>query len=258
MAQKRNLLVSSKCFLRRPTTRVNLSVVRYQTSAVKGQPQDDFPPSTVPFSRRNERNPYRLLGVSDDASYEEITDARNYLQKSYGWDEPSKDAIELAYDSIIRDKLSERRKDGPRIRRRGKFGQAIYVRANSSILKKFQSLFDPTVTLTNFINDGVVYGALAMWAFLSSELTMPLSFAMCYSIYSFQTRRTARNPEGQFWGGNALFGAMVTTFAAMAVATFAGISLDWLLIRFRINLLRRSLMPPFTILSMGFLAIVLL
>eukprot|EP00878_Enallax_costatus_P019145 GHUV01020188.1.p1 GENE.GHUV01020188.1~~GHUV01020188.1.p1 ORF type:complete len:126 (+),score=33.24 GHUV01020188.1:139-516(+) len=54
-----------------------------------------------PFSRLRERNPYRLLGVSKEASFEEIQDARNYLYEQYKWHEPSREAIEMAFDKLL-------------------------------------------------------------------------------------------------------------------------------------------------------------
>ena len=35
------------------------------------------------FPRLNERDPYKCLGISKEASYEEIQDARNYLVETY-------------------------------------------------------------------------------------------------------------------------------------------------------------------------------
>lgn len=45
--------------------------------------------------------PYcRLLGLGKDAAFEEVQDARNYLYELYRWHEPSREAIELAFDRI--------------------------------------------------------------------------------------------------------------------------------------------------------------
>jgi len=39
----------------------------------------EAPYDLKPFPRRRERDPYRLLGVEREASFEEVQDARNYL-----------------------------------------------------------------------------------------------------------------------------------------------------------------------------------
>lgn len=43
----------------------------------------------------------RLLGISDQADFEEVVDARNYLVELYKWHEESRESIELAFDTII-------------------------------------------------------------------------------------------------------------------------------------------------------------
>lgn len=54
-----------------------------------------------PFPRLNERDVYKRLGVATSATFEEVVDARNYLNEQYKWHEPSREAIELAFDQII-------------------------------------------------------------------------------------------------------------------------------------------------------------
>ena len=64
------------------------------------------------FPRRKERDLYKRLGVSRDASFEEIQEAKNYLVKEYGWEEAGREAIEGAYDSIMASRLKARQKSG--------------------------------------------------------------------------------------------------------------------------------------------------
>jgi ATP-dependent HslUV protease ATP-binding subunit HslU len=45
--------------------------------------------------------PPRLLGLGREAGFEEIQDARNYLYELYKWHEPSREAVELAFDTVI-------------------------------------------------------------------------------------------------------------------------------------------------------------
>lgn len=53
------------------------------------------------FPRRNVRDPFKLLGLSSDASEEEIREAKNYLTEQYHGHEYSREAIEAAYEKII-------------------------------------------------------------------------------------------------------------------------------------------------------------
>jgi hypothetical protein len=54
------------------------------------------------------QNPYEQLGVTTDASFEEIQEARVSLKQQYQGDQKSIDAIEAAYDAIIMDRLKLR------------------------------------------------------------------------------------------------------------------------------------------------------
>eukprot|EP00897_Mesotaenium_endlicherianum_P004765 jgi/Mesen1/4316/ME000022S03603 len=72
---------------------------------------DAFPegPAQI-FPRIGVKDPYKRLGISRDASTEELTDAKSYLVTQYGGDERSREAIEGAYDKIIAEKFTLRRR----------------------------------------------------------------------------------------------------------------------------------------------------
>ncbi|KAE8685972.1 Pectin lyase-like superfamily protein isoform 1 [Hibiscus syriacus] len=71
------------------------------------------------FPRINVRNPYKLLGISKEASEDEIQGARNLLISRYGGHKPSVDAIEEAHDKIIMQKFYERRNPKIDIKKKG-------------------------------------------------------------------------------------------------------------------------------------------
>ncbi|KAG1326964.1 putative protein CHAPERONE-LIKE PROTEIN OF POR1, chloroplastic [Cocos nucifera] len=62
------------------------------------------------FPRMNVRNPYKRLGVSRDASEEEIREARNFLLEQYAGHERSEESIEAAYEKILMASFRERKK----------------------------------------------------------------------------------------------------------------------------------------------------
>ena len=64
------------------------------------------------FKRMNERDPYRLLGITRDADYEEIHGAFVYLTEEYAMHEPSREAIDVAHDKILKDRMMGRTKSG--------------------------------------------------------------------------------------------------------------------------------------------------
>ncbi|CAL9137211.1 unnamed protein product [Musa textilis] len=62
------------------------------------------------FPRMNIRDPYKCLGVSHDASEEEIRGARNFLLEQYAGHESSAETIEAAYERILFTSFKERKK----------------------------------------------------------------------------------------------------------------------------------------------------
>lgn len=136
----------------------------------------------------------RLLGLGRDAGFEEVQDARNYLYELYRWHEPSREAIELAFDSIIQVRTGKQSGTGPcgtairpnshlnillrcvdtqeKLKVRHKFGFQpirlgrrgdVFGAAKASWEKKIYDLVDPTITVRTLINEGSVFIALALW-----------------------------------------------------------------------------------------------
>eukprot|EP00270_Netrium_digitus_P001984 TRINITY_DN1222_c0_g1_i1.p1 TRINITY_DN1222_c0_g1~~TRINITY_DN1222_c0_g1_i1.p1 ORF type:complete len:316 (-),score=76.40 TRINITY_DN1222_c0_g1_i1:352-1218(-) len=66
--------------------------------------------SISPCPRIRVRDPYRRLGLTREASTEEIQDARNFLAEQYRGHEASFESIEEAFDRIIAEKFRERKK----------------------------------------------------------------------------------------------------------------------------------------------------
>lgn len=62
------------------------------------------------FPRMNIWDPYKRLGVSHDASAEEIREARNFLLEQYAGHERSVESIEAAYEKILMTSFRERKK----------------------------------------------------------------------------------------------------------------------------------------------------
>jgi Protein CHAPERONE-LIKE PROTEIN OF POR1-like len=56
----------------------------------------------------SEQSPYEKLGLSEDASFDEIQDVRNRLLEQYNGDTKRLEVIEAAYDSILMERLRMR------------------------------------------------------------------------------------------------------------------------------------------------------
>eukprot|EP00877_Chromochloris_zofingiensis_P009418 jgi/Chrzof1/472/Cz01g17020.t1 len=158
-----------------------------------------------------------LLGIQQDASFEEIQDARNFLYEQYKLHEPSKDAIELAFDTVLQEKLKRRHKFGFKPPKTGS-RKDVVGEERISLWQRVLDLFDNTVTTRTLINEGFVFGIFALWTLFSSDQSFPLAGAFAYSVYQFQTKRVKRNPEGPYFGGNPIVGAIVSTLICLAIA----------------------------------------
>lgn len=64
------------------------------------------------FPRMNVKDPYQRLGITPEASFEEIQEAHNFLFEQHKRHKPSRESIELALDSILKEKYNDRMKRG--------------------------------------------------------------------------------------------------------------------------------------------------
>ncbi|KAL5224442.1 hypothetical protein ABZP36_011081 [Zizania latifolia] len=93
--------------------------------------------STPIFPRINVKDPYQRLGISREASEEEIRAARNFLINKYAGHKPSVDAIESAHDRIIMQSFFDRKK--PKVNLKKKFREISQSRAVKAIQGRFQT-----------------------------------------------------------------------------------------------------------------------
>ncbi|KAK1263029.1 Pentatricopeptide repeat-containing protein [Acorus gramineus] len=94
-----------------------ICIVKSSMNASFSGTSDD---STAIFPRINVKDPHKRLGISKEASEEEIQAARNYLINKYAGHKPSVDAIESAHDKIIMQWFHERRKPKLNIKKKGR------------------------------------------------------------------------------------------------------------------------------------------
>jgi hypothetical protein len=69
----------------------------------------------------SDQNPYEKLGVSEDASFDEIQDARNRLLEQHGGDGKGLELIESAYDAILMERLRMRQEGKIKVPERIRF-----------------------------------------------------------------------------------------------------------------------------------------
>lgn len=170
------------------------------------------------FPRIREKDPYKLLGISREASFEEIQDARNYLYEQYKQHEPSRESIELAFDSILQTSIKFRHKFGFKPPKTGRRTDASGDPEKISIIGKVKEAFEPSVPSVTIVNDGSIFLALALWASWqagSSDPTLPLGAALCFCAWKLYDKRNKRNPDGPYWGNSPIWGALLSTVLSL-------------------------------------------
>lgn len=64
-------------------------------------------------------------------------------------------------------------------------------------------------------------------ALFSADQSFPLAAAFIYSVYQFQQKRIKRDPEGPFFLGNPMAGAVISTVINCALACAVSGSVIW-------------------------------
>ncbi|AFY99251.1 CPP1-like family protein [Calothrix sp. PCC 6303] len=73
----------------------------------------------------SDQNPYDKLGVSEDASFDEIQDIRNRLLEECGGDSRHSEVIEAAYDAILMERLRMRQEGKIKVPERIRFPERL-------------------------------------------------------------------------------------------------------------------------------------
>lgn len=73
----------------------------------------------------SDQNPYEKLGVSEDASFDEIQDARSRLLEQYSGDAQRVEMIDVAYDAILMDRLRMRQEGKIKVPERIRFPERL-------------------------------------------------------------------------------------------------------------------------------------
>ena len=139
----------------------------------------------------SEPTPYEKLGVSDEASFEQVRDARDRLSRENEGDESQQEAIELAYDAILMDRLRAR-KEGKiavpdRIRYPERLSTVIPTALQSSPQRRAPSwlsqLLDNPSQKDIYISLGIFAGLGVVSFFVPAATTTWLSFGLIASVY---------------------------------------------------------------------------
>ncbi|KAL2246514.1 UNVERIFIED_CONTAM: Protein CHAPERONE-LIKE PROTEIN OF POR1, chloroplastic [Sesamum indicum] len=139
---------------------------------------------TAIFPRINVNDPYKRLGISREASEDEIQAARNFLIQTYGGHKPSVDAIESAHDKIIMQKFYERK--NPKINIKKKVREVTQSRYVQAVASRFR-----TPSTSVIIKTSIAFIALGLLTVLfptEEGPTLQVAISLIITVYFIYDR----------------------------------------------------------------------
>ncbi|MEB3280197.1 MAG: CPP1-like family protein [Lyngbya sp.] len=143
----------------------------------------------------SEQSPYEQLGVTVDASFDEIQDARNRLRQQYSGERQLIESIEAAYDAILMDRLKLRQEGKIKVPERIRFPERVLQKqkastevqqSNPSKLGWLQKMLD-TPTRSDVLWTSVMYGGLSVLSIYPGMnielLQLPLALGVGAGLY---------------------------------------------------------------------------
>ena len=177
----------------------------------------------------SDQNPYEKLGVSEDASFDEIQDARNRQLEQYNGDAKSLELIEVAYDAILMDRLRMRQEGEIKVPERIRFPELrVQLPAKDSPTPREQSpawlqrmLDQPSPT--DILLPGAWYlglSAISVFTQAAGDQILQLALVVGIGISIYFLKRK----EGKF--GRAVLLTLIGLIVGLIVG---GLLASWLL-----------------------------
>ncbi|KAK9145423.1 hypothetical protein Sjap_005326 [Stephania japonica] len=148
--------------------------------------------SAPKFPRMRVWDPYKRLGISPDASEEEIWGSRNFLLQQYAGHERSEESIEAAFENILINSYVKRKKTKFNLKTRLK----KKVEESPSWVKNLLDFVElpPTVIILRRL---FLFGFMAAWSIMNSAdggpaFQVAVSLAACIYFLNDKTKSLAR------------------------------------------------------------------
>ena len=170
----------------------------------------------------SEQNAYEQLGVGENASFEEIQDAKKRLTQQYGNDSKKVESIESAYDTIIMDRLRLRQEGKIKVPERIRFPERapdplpnITPVSNQYSSNWLQQFIDNPSQTDILFPTGIflVLASIAVFAQTPEASLLPLLMALGFMANIYFLNRK----EGRF--GRAFLMSLVALFIGIGIGT---------------------------------------
>ncbi|RZC85136.1 hypothetical protein C5167_007748 [Papaver somniferum] len=165
------------------------------------------------FPRINIKDPYKRLGISKEASEEEIQAARNFLINRYAGHKPSVDAIESAHDKIIMQTFHERRR--PKLNIKKKVRDVTQSRVVQAVTSRFQTPSTNYIIKTASVF--VILGVLTVLYPTEEGPTLQVAISLLATIYFIYDRLKSRMRAFLYGAGAFAVSWLLGTFLMVSV-----------------------------------------
>ena len=166
----------------------------------------------------SQQNPYEQLGVSEDATFEEIQAAKQRVIAQVGSDRQLQENVESAYDAILMERL--------KLRQQGKIKVPDGIRFPEklpTVIPKLTSLSVPNSPSwlgdtferpdrSQLLTTSGVYTALGVASFVSSPATLPTLIALGFGFSLYFVNQKQRRFK------RAVLGTLLALIVGSAVA----------------------------------------
>ena len=170
----------------------------------------------------SERNPYEQLGVTENSSFEEIQAAKKKLLEQHGNDSTVLEEVEIAYDTIIMDRLRLRQEGKIKVPEKIRFPERTVEKTlkvpqivNDKSAVWLQDLVDTPSQADILWPSGIflTLSAIAVFSQNTGSSILPLIMALGFiaNIY-FLNRKEGRS-------GRAFLISFIALFAGIALGT---------------------------------------
>ncbi|KAJ6678733.1 DNAJ (DUF3353) [Salix viminalis] len=167
----------------------------------------------VIFPRIHVRDPYKRLGISREASEDEIQAARRFLVNQYAGHKPSVDAIESAHDKIIMQKFYDRK--NPKIDFKKKVREMKQSRFMQFVTSRFQTPSTNVIIKTAIAF--LVLGALTFLFPTEEGPTLQVAISLIATIYFIHDRLKSKLRAFLYGAGSFIFAWLLGTFLMVSV-----------------------------------------
>jgi hypothetical protein len=147
----------------------------------------------------SDKSPYERLGVSEDASFDEIQEARNRLVEEYGENRKEVEAIEASYDAILMERLRMRQEGKIKVPDRIRFAERraepppeYTPPATPKAPDWLQQFIDTPSRNDILLPAGLFAGAGVLTLFMSPAVTLALGVGLSLYFITRKERKLGR------------------------------------------------------------------